>query len=106
MNELINYKYGMMSQSQLDHIKKRIHSLIHWLLIYAENEEYDVLNDYFNIVQSKLNGFNSVLNYPDSLGEIVVLVESAKKIDVKNKENYHLYRKIILDIHDLIEEIN
>lgn len=100
----MNYKYGTYPDSQFVGYKKRLHSLIHWLLIYAE-ESNPILNDYFDKVQYKLDGLNELINYPTQLIEIMNLIESAK-IEY-NKENYRhdLYRKTILDIHDLIDKL-
>lgn len=100
----MKYKYGEYKNEQFHEYKKRIHNLIHWLLIYAE-EKNPNLNNYFEKVQYKLNGLNELINYPSQLVEIMSLVESARieynKIDYKHS----IYRKIILDIHELIDKI-
>lgn len=98
----MEYKYGTYPDNQFEGYKKRIHSKIHWLLIYAE-EDNSHLNDYFEKVQLELDGLNELIHYPTQIIEIMNLVESAR-IEF-NKENYSFkkYRKIILDIHDLID---
>ncbi len=100
----MQYKYGIYPNEQFDDYKQRIHSWIHWLLIYAERQD-PTLNMYFEKLQYKLDGLNELINYPTQLIEIMNLVESAK-IEY-NKENYshRIYRKIILDIHELIDNI-
>lgn len=100
----MKYKYGEYPDSQFESYKKRLHSKIHWLLIYAE-EDNSHLNDYFEKLQNILDGLNELLNYPTQLIEIMNLIESAK-IEF-NKENYShkVYRKIILDVHDLIDKL-
>ncbi len=100
----MKYKYGELTSQQFHDYKDRLHSLIHWLLIYAENNS-PILNDYFVKVQYKLNGLNELINYPSELVEIMNLVESAKLEYMKNDFNFTLYRKMILDIHDLIDKI-
>lgn len=100
----MEHKYGTYPSSQFINYKERLHNLIHWLLIYAE-ENNPNLNDYFDRVQYKLNGLNELIKYPPQLIEIMNLIESAR-IEY-NKENYShkVYRKIILDIHELIDKI-
>lgn len=101
---MIKHKYGDYLDEQFVDYKKRLHSLIHWLLIYAEEND-SCLNNYFEMVQYKLNGLNELLNYPTQIVEIMNLVESAKIEYSKPKYNHKLYRKTILDIHDLIDKL-
>ena len=100
----MEYKYGIYPNEQFDDYKKRIHSWVHWLLIYAERQDPN-LNTYFENLQYKFDGLNELINYPTQLMEVMNLIESAK-IEY-NKENYShkKYRKIILDIHELIDNI-
>lgn len=102
---MVKNKYGEYTTIQFSEYKKRIHNLIHWLLIYEE-EQNPILDSYFIKVQYKLAGLNSLLNFPSQLVEIMDLVESAQ-IEYKNKEchNHKTYRKMILDIHELIDKI-
>lgn len=100
----MKHKYGEYTREQFHGYKKRMHSLIHWLLIYAEEKESN-LNNYFNKVQYKLNGLNELINYPVQLVEIMNLVESAKIEYNKINYDHSVYRKIILDIHELIDKI-
>lgn len=100
----MDYKYGVYPSTQFSEYKKRLHNLVHWLLIYAEEDDPN-LNNYFAKVQYKLDGLNELINYPSQLVEIMNLIESAK-IEY-NKENYNhaIYRKTILDVHELIDRI-
>lgn len=100
----MEYKYGEMPKEQFHEYKKRLHSLVHWLLIYAENNN-PILDDYFVKVQYKLNGLNELINYPSQMVEIMNLVESAKFEYKKENYNFNLYRKTVLDIHELIDKI-
>jgi len=100
----MKYKYGVLPDEQFEAYKKRIHSLVHWLLIYAE-EENPILDGYFDKVQYKLNGLNELLNYPTQMIEIMNLIESARIEYKKENHNYKVYRKIILDAHELIDDI-
>ena len=100
----MKYKYGTYPDEQFNGYKKRLHSLVHWLLIYAE-ENNSILNSYFEKVQYKLDGLNELINYPTQLVEIMNLIESAKIEFNKESYNFEIYRKTILDIHDLIDKL-
>lgn len=101
---MVENKYGKFTDNQFVEFKKRLHSIIHWLLIY-EDTSSPILESYFDVVQNKLAGLNSLLNFPSQIVEMMSLVESAK-IEYQDKfHNHKKYRKIILDIHDLIDKI-
>ena len=100
----MNYKYGTYPNEQFEDYKKRLHSLIHWLLIYAE-ENNSILDSYFEKVQFKLDGLNELINYPTQMVEIMNLVEAARIEFNKPNYNHEIYRKTILDIHDLIDKL-
>ena len=100
----MNYKYGTYPNEQFEDYKKRLHSLIHWLLIYAE-ENNSILDSYFEKVQFKLDGLNELINYPTQMVEIMNLVEAARIEFNKPNYNHEIYRKTILDIHDLIDRL-
>ena len=100
----MKYKYGTYPDEQFDSYKKRMHSLIHWLLIYAE-EDNPILDKYFEKVQIKLDGLNELLNHPTQIIEIMNLVESARIEYGRDNHSHKAYRKIILDAHELIDDI-
>lgn len=101
----MHHKYGSYPKNQFHDYKKRMHSLVHWLLIYAENEDKSYVNNYFQIVQERINGLNELLDFPVQIIEIMSFIESAK-IEL-NKDDYchNKYRKIIFDVHELIDRI-
>lgn len=100
----MKYKYGNYPGKQFHDYKKRLHSLVHWLLIYAENDK-KYLSSYFSTVQYKLDGLNELINYPTQLIEIMNLIESAKLLYFSEAYTHEKYRKIVLDIHELIDLI-
>lgn len=100
----MRYTYGNYPDYQIHGYKKKIHSLIHWLLIYKE-ENQSILNRYFETVQYKLDGFNELMLYPEPMIEIMNLVESARLEFNKSNCNHENYRRIILDIHSLIDKL-
>lgn len=97
-------KYGTISEKQVQGFKKHLHKIIHWLLIYKDTNP-EILNNYFNTVQFKLNGLNELLKYPEEMMEIMILVESARIEFNKTPCNHKLYRHAILDAHDLVDEL-
>lgn len=99
------YKYGNYPNYQIHDYKKKIHSLVHWLLIYKEEND-NILEKYFDTVQYKLNGFNELMQYPTQIVEIMNLIESARlEFEKKEQCNHELYRRTILDIHGLIDKL-
>lgn len=100
----MHYKYGDFPESQIHSYKHRLHSLVHWLLIYKEDGN-EALDNYFQIVQCKLNGFNELLEYPPQMLEIMNLIESARLEAKKEDFNHKVYRSLILDAHSLIDEL-
>lgn len=101
----MKHKYnGEYPSSQFNEYKKRIHSLIHWLLIYAD-EDNPILMSYFAKVQCKLDGLNALLMFPIQIVEIMNLVEAARIEYEKDQCRKDVYRKLILDAHELVDKI-
>lgn len=100
----MNTRYGAIPNDQFTAYKKRLHSAVHWLLVYADNNN-PALKTYFATVQYKLLGLNSLLEYSPRIVEMMVLLESAKLEYEKEDFNKKLYRRTILDIHDLVDRI-
>lgn len=98
-------KYGTYTTQQFEGYKKRLHNMIHWFLIYVDEENFEDLSRYFDIVQIKLIGMNSLLNNPPEIVEIMGLLESAHIEFEKDNFNHKRYRKLILDAHELINRI-
>lgn len=100
----MEHKYGTFTTSQFDEYKKRMHSMVHWLLVYQESNEPALLN-YFSKVQLKLAGLNELLEYPPQVVELMGLIEAAR-IEYEKPDFHHgLYRKMILDAHECIDKI-
>ena len=103
----MTYKYGVYPSNQFQSFKKRLHSWVHWFLIYVEqNEPHENVNKYFTKIQYEINGLNELLNHPAQVVEIMTLLESAKIEYNKPDFDYRVYRKIIFDVHELIDRIS
>lgn len=98
-------KYGCFSKTQMNLHKKYLHSSIHWLLRYKE-QNYPYLEEYFSSLLFKLNGMNSLLNYPPEFVSLLSLIEGARLETHKSNFDFHAYRKAILDAHSLIDSLD
>lgn len=92
------------SLQQVEKYKKQLHDTIHWLLIYKE-KRYSGLDDYFSSVLFRINGLNSMLDYPEEMVELVTLLEAARMESHKDTCKHKVYRKAILDAHAVVDRI-
>lgn len=95
-------RYGMLPDAELEDYRERLHSLIHWLLIYQE-EANPCLVQYFEKVQAKLAGLSSLLCEHSWCIELMVIVEAARVLLEDSNFNHRLYKKFIFDAHELID---
>lgn len=100
----MDHKYGTFPASQFEEYKKKMHSMVHWLLVYQESNDPALLN-YFSKVQLKLAGLNELLGNPSPMIDLMVLVEAARIEYEKPDFQHGLYRKMILDAHECIDMI-
>lgn len=100
----MKHKYGSFSQNQMSEYKNKLHNTIHWLLIYKEND-YKLLDEYFNTTLLKLNALNELLFYPTSIVSLYTTLEAARTILNSNEFDFKAYRKLILDAHSLVDKI-
>lgn len=97
-------RYGVLPDAEFEDYRERLHSLIHWLLIYRD-EANPCLSQYFEKVQAKLAGFSSLLQDTPLCVELMVLIESARVLTQKDECDQRLFRKMIFDAHELIDRI-
>lgn len=101
----MNTRFGKYGDEQVEEFLKRIHGMIHWLLIYKEKNS-QVLDSYFDLVQRKICGMNSLFGNSPEIIDLAVIVEEArleyeKGIECDNKK----YRSIIFDAHSAVDRI-
>lgn len=97
--------YGAYGKAQFNGYIKKLHSMIHWLLVYKD-EKNAVLLDYFDFLQLRIQGFNALLGEPAEIVELMTLVECAKAEFLKGPEcNNHVYRRLVLDAHAVIDRL-
>lgn len=97
-------KYGTFSSEQLKEYKKKLHNRIHWFLIYYENN-YPLLDKYFENIQYYLNGLDEVLKYPMEMVELIATIETARLEFNKPNCDPKVYKKLILDAHSIIDKL-
>lgn len=100
----MQHKYGSFSENQMSDYKKKLHNSIHWLLVYKEND-YKLLDEYFNTTLLKLNAMNELLSYPNDIVSLYETLEAARMVLNSNDFNFKTYRKLILDAHSLIDKL-
>lgn len=93
------YKYGEMPNEQFEAEMQYFISAIFKLLPYKQ-EGYQYLDNYFDSVMQKLDGFNRLIGHPAELITIMSTLESAR-----NEKDFSKYRKAILDSCGLIKVI-
>ena len=86
--------YGSFSEQQMKEQKKILHGSVHWLLLYKENN-YDKLDVYFEYLLRRISGLNTLLS----------TLQAAREELSNPKFDFHVYRKLILDSHSLIDQI-
>ena len=100
----MEHKYGSFSENQMSNYKKKLHNSIHWLLVYNEND-YKLLDEYFNTTLLKLNAMNELLSYPNDIVSLYETLEAARLVLNSDDFNFKTYRKLILDAHSLIDKL-
>ena len=100
----MEHKYGSFSENQMSNYKKKLHNNIHWLLVYKEND-YKLLDEYFNTTLLKLNAMNELLSYPNDIVSLYETLEAARLVLNSDDFNFKTYRKLILDAHSLIDKL-
>lgn len=103
--EKMETKYGTITKEQFEDHKKQLHAMIHWLLVYRE-KGYEDLDSYFSSVLFRINGLNSVLNYPPNMLTLMATLESARLENLNPNFDHKKYRKAILDAHAIVDKIS
>lgn len=106
----MKYLYGELDGVQVERYKKKLHSKIHWLLLYKDPEfkgRFDVdYDEYFDSLMVAINGLNKLLFYPTVIVDLLTTLESAYLETKRPELNYKMYRKLVLDAHNLVDKLN
>lgn len=104
------YLYGEFQNYQISNYKKKLHKDLFWLILYKDpntKEEYQNVDfdKYFSFLMKKIDGLNELLFYPSELIEMLSCLEAAFIETRKEKFNWSVYRKLILDAQSLVDKI-
>lgn len=101
----MKHLYGEFSGKQIADYKKDLHSSVHWLLIYKE-QNYEKLDEYIHSLLVRVSGLNDVLLQPAEMVNIIGILQAIRKENAKNDDcDFGLYRKLVFDVHSLIDRI-
>lgn len=98
--------YGKISEQQLSEFKKRLHSKIHWLLVYKEEDSFDIDYDaYFDELMRFMGAAGEVLRQDSIALEIQTLLKMAYDETVKDTFSHYRYRHYVLEAHNLVDRL-
>lgn len=97
-------KYCVFSPAQISEEKKKIHSAVHWCLIYKE-QGYKDLDKYMDGLLGRIGGMNKLFGCPCEIITLMSLIQAAKDENLKDNCDFAYYRKLILDAHSMIDKI-
>ena len=98
--------YGKITQEQLDDFKKKLHSKVHWLLIYKESDEFNVNYDaYYTELMRYIGKAGEVLRQDSIALEILSELSMAYDETTKDNFDYKKYRRYVLEAHNLVDKL-
>lgn len=100
----MKHLYGEFTKQQIKDQKKQLHSSIHWLLIYKE-ENYELLDRYFTSLLYRISGLNELFRTQPEIVTLISVLQSAKTEAKKEDFDFNIYRKLIFDAHSLVDKI-
>lgn len=111
MSNNVKTLYGHFTDNQIEEYKVKLHKELFWLLLYKDPKTKDKyinidFNKYFDGLMRKIDGLNELLLFPVEIVSIMSLLEAALIESKKDDFNYKAYRKLVLDAHSLVDEIN
>lgn len=107
---MIKHLYGNFNNSQFNDFKVKLHKKLFWLLLYKDpktSDEYSGVDfkKYFITLMKEIDGLNELLFYPEPVVEIYCKLQAAYKETTEPEFDYQVYRKFVLDAHELIDKI-
>lgn len=106
----MNHKYGYFDNDQFESFKTKLHKEMYWLLLYKDPKtcnqySYVDFNKYYDGLMRRINGLSSLLSYPVEIVGILSNLEAAFLETKKEKFDFKIYRKLVLDAHALVDKI-
>ena len=98
--------YGKISLDQLDDFKRKLHSKIHWLLIYKESDDFTIDYDaYYTELMRYIGSAGEVLRQDAVALEILTMLTMAYGETTKDEFNHSRYRRYVLEAHNLVDRL-
>ena len=98
--------YGKISAEQLEDFKKKLHSKIHWLLIYKESDDFNVdFDSYYIELMKYIGSAGEVLRQDATALEILSMLTMAYGESTKDEFNHNRYRHYVLEAHNLVDRL-
>lgn len=106
----MEYLYGKFSDAQVAEFKNKLHKKLFWLLLYkdpktAQNYESVDFPKYFVNLMKEIDGLNELLCYPEPIIDICCKLQAAYRESRNEQFDYQVYRKFVLDAHNLVDKI-
>lgn len=106
----MEHKYGTFHSKQFEKYKVKLHKDLFYLLLYKDPETSDQFKNvdfdkYFIGTMRKIDGLNELLFHPSEIVEMMTLLEAAFKLSKTDEFEYSIYRKLVLDAHNLVDKI-
>ena len=98
-------KYGTFNDEQLKKFKKKLHSKVHWLLLYKEKDNCEFYDKYFTDVMKYFNSLNTVLGDNANVLDILVILQIAFDEVHKKDFSFEAFRKNIFEAHNIIDRL-
>ena len=96
--------YGELTAEQFEKYKQKLHNKIHWLLLYKEDNN-EILDAYFTTVLTQITTLHKILNKDIEVLDLMIDLQMAYDEYLKPDCDFKLYRKLILDAHNLIDKL-
>lgn len=104
---MIKHKYGEVTSKQIESYKTKLRKKLFWLIIYKDentNKDYknvDVESYQINLMK-QMDGFNSIMNYPSDMVDVMSILEAALIELCKDNFDFNTYKKLVFDAGSLI----
>ena len=98
-------KYCNFTDDQFKEFAKRLHSKIHWLLVYKEADDCDFFSSYFDGVMQYVGGLNEILEHNALIIDLLVTLQVALDESKKKDCDFKVFRKNILEAHNIIDRL-
>lgn len=91
--------------AQIDDLKKKLHSKIHWLLIYKEADDCQFFKEYFDNLIKYIYALNSIFNKNATIIELLTTLQIAYDETLREDFTFKNYRKYVLDAHNIVDKL-